>query len=159
MRGRQSDCIVVWRIIKRRGMIKWVIDSNGGQRVEWPVSSSVACGQIRLAYPSLSSSWSSWSSSEIAPFPASFSEMRHVLFFLPCVCQWSFFEDYTCGSYHGVGYQPTRKIQAVFSKGPILIYLYLPYICCDLNLNLDKISKEKADDSRELFFSWADGEQ
>lgn len=133
MRRRQSDCAVVRRIIKRRGMIKWVIDSNGGQRVEWPVSSSVACGQIRLAYPSLSSS-SSWSSSEIASFLASFSEMRDVPFFLPCVllCQWSFFEDYTCDSYHGVEYQPTRKTQAFQGKdsdfnlrlsSPYLIYM------------------------------------
>lgn len=53
---RRSNCSGAWRMIKRRGMIKWVIDSNEGQRVT--DISFRARGQIRLAYPSPSSSLS-----------------------------------------------------------------------------------------------------
>lgn len=95
----------VRRMIKRRGMIEWVIDSNGGQRVAG-ISPSVACGQIRLAYPSSSEMASS---TETFPFSSRRAPME-------------LFEDYTCGSW---GYQPTQKTRPGFSVGSILILLYV----------------------------------
>jgi len=65
---------------------------------------------------------------------------RNVPFFL---LQWSLFEDYTCGSYYSMGYQPMWKAQGKLSKG-FDFNLSLSSLHIAILIQIQKISEKKA---------------